>query len=186
MSAFRSVSDLPGEDFTAFVVARHAALLRFAAVLTADPRLAEEIVGDVLARAYERWGRIGGMDAPLAYVRRMVTNEYLSWRRRLRRSFPLAALDELADLEPDHADGYGERAEMHARLARLPTRQRACLVLRYYEDVSDEGIADILGCAVGTVRSNVSRALASLRIELTEPSPHVVTATRRRIDAEPR
>jgi RNA polymerase sigma-70 factor (sigma-E family) len=177
--ALRAVNDIAGDDFGAFVSARHSALLRFAVVLTGDGRLAEEIVADVLAKAYERRERILAMDAPLAYVRRMIVNEYLSWRRRVRRTFPSPVVDELAGVEPDHATAHSERAEMHSRLARLPVRQRACLVLRYYEDVSDETIAEILGCAVGTVRSNISRALANLRVELTMPSAGVPTSLRK-------
>jgi RNA polymerase sigma-70 factor (sigma-E family) len=160
-----------GLDFTAFVADRHAGLLRFAMVLTGDARLAEEIVADVLDRAYEQWDRIGVMDKTHGYVRRMVVNDYLSWRRRLRRTFPVAALDELAGIEPDHADAHTNRTDMHARLAALPARQRACLVLRYYEDLTDAEIADLLGCAIGTVRSNISRALAALRIDLAAVLP---------------
>ncbi len=157
------------QDFTDFVADRQAGLLRFAMVLTGDARLAEDIVADVLARAFERWDRIGVMDKAYGYVRRMVVNDYLSWRRRLRRTFPVAALEDLARSEPDHADAHLDRAAMHARLAGLPVRQRTCLVLRYYEDLTDLEISDVLGCAVGTVRSNISRALAALRIDATAP-----------------
>ncbi len=163
-----------GQDFAAFVAERQAGLLRFAMVLTGDSRLSEEIVADVLARSFERWDQIAVMDKPHGYVRRMVVNEYLSWRRRLRRTFPLGALDELVEPEPDHADARTERAQMHAYLAGLPVRQRACLVLRYYEGLSDQEIADLLSCAIGTVRSNISRALAALRIDLAVAPPHAV------------
>jgi RNA polymerase sigma factor (sigma-70 family) len=123
----------------------------------------------VLGRVYEQWDRIGAMQHSHGYVRRMVVNEYLSWRRRLRRTFPVAALDDLTEHEPDHADAHSDRADVAARLARLPARQRACLVLRYYDGQSDAEIAQTLGCAVGTVRSSISRALAALRIDAATP-----------------
>jgi RNA polymerase sigma-70 factor (sigma-E family) len=164
------VDDSTDADFGAFVARRQASLLRFAMVLTGNGRLAEDIVADVLARAYERWDRIGPMAAPQAYVRRMVVNDYLSWRRRLRRTVPVAEIEDRPG--PDRADGHDERADLHDRLARLPARQRACVVLRFYEDLPDEEIADVLGCAVGTVRSSVSRALARLRVDLVDRAGH--------------
>lgn len=173
MWSFRSVTE-NRQDFTAFVADRHAGLLRFAMVLTGDPRLAEDIVADVLARAWERWDQIAVMDRAHGYVRRMVVNDYLSWRRRLRRTFPLSTLEEFVEPEPDHADARADRAELHEHLAGLSTRQRACLVLRYYEGLTDMEVADLLGCAIGTVRSNISRALAALRIDLAAAPNHAV------------
>lgn len=162
------------QDFAGFVAARHAGLLRFAMVLTGDPRLAEDVVADVLARAWERWDQLAVMESAHGYVRRMVVNDYLSWRRRLRRTFPLGSLEEYAEPAPDHADANVDRAELHALLAGLSARQRACLVLRYYEGLADSEIAELLGCAIGTVRSNISRALAALRIDLAVASSHAV------------
>lgn len=143
-------------------------------VLSGDSRLAEDVVADVMARAWERWDQIAVMDNAHGYVRRMVVNEYLSWRRRLRRTFPHGALEDFATPEPDHADARADRAEMHAYLAGLSPRQRACLVLRYYEGLTDLEIANLLGCAIGTVRSNISRALAALRIDLAAAPSHAV------------
>lgn len=153
------------DSFTDFVATRHAGLLKFAMVLCGDARLAEDVVADVLGRAYEQWSRIGAMEHPHGYVRRMVVNEYLSWRRRLHRTFPVAEPDDSGETEPDHAERHSDRADVAERLARLPVRQRACLVLRFYEGHTDDEIADLLGCAAGTVRSNISRALATLRIQ---------------------
>jgi RNA polymerase sigma-70 factor (sigma-E family) len=157
------------DSFTAFVAQRQTGLLRFAMVLCGDSRLAEDVVADVLGRTYELWPRIGQMENPHGYVRRMIVNDYLSWRRRRRRTFPVAELGDLAGAEPDHADAHAARDEVVARLARLPSRQRACLVLRYYDGLTDAEIADVLCCAVVTVRSNVSRALAALRIDAVAP-----------------
>lgn len=163
--------------FSEFVVERQRGLLRFAMVLTGDSRLCEEIVQEVLVRAYERWAHIGALEHPNAYVRRMVVNEYLSWRRKWSRveTFDLAAH---GIAQSDHADAYAERNAVLADLARLPRKQRAVLVLRYYDGLSDGEIADVLGCAAGTVRGYASRALATLRIETGNRSTASGTASK--------
>jgi RNA polymerase sigma-70 factor (sigma-E family) len=156
-------------QFDEYVRAQRPALLRFATVLTGRTWLAEDVVSDVLGRAYERWDGIAAMSRPHAYVRRMVVNEYLSWQRRLRhRSRAGSDLEE--HVEPV-TDGVAERAErdaMIARLDRLPRKQRAAVVLRYYAGLSDAEIAAALGCRPCTVRSQISRALAALRIDIAE------------------
>jgi RNA polymerase sigma-70 factor (sigma-E family) len=149
-------------EFEAFAAARLPALLRYAVLLSGDPEQARDIVQDVLARALVKWGRIGKVDEPYAYVRRMVTNEYLSWRRR--RRLPTVPLDAEALGRPAAVTGDDE---MWPLLATLPKQQRAVLVLRFYEGLSDAEIADVLGCRAGTVRSNASRGLVTLRVELT-------------------
>src|SRR5262245_20475122 len=110
-------------------------------VLCGDPRLAEDLVADVLDRAFERWRRIETTDQPYAYVRRMVVNEYLSFRRRRRRSAPYADLESLSAAVPDHAAPHAERDALIQQLSTLPHQQRATLVLRYFEDLSDSEIA---------------------------------------------
>ena len=159
--------------FEEFAVARLAAVLRFAAVLTGDRGLAEDVVQEVLIRAHGRWDAIACLDRPEAYVRKMIVNEYLSWRRRSWRLVPSGAgTDVDARFVPDPAVHHAERDAILAELARLPRRQRAVLVLRYYEALSDAEIADVLGCAPGTVRGYASRALATLRVDLAEaPRP---------------
>jgi len=150
--------------FSEFVVERQRGLLRFAMVLTGDARLCEEIVQDVLVRAYERWAHIGALEYPNAYVRRMVVNEFLSWRRKWSRVEPFdVAAHGIA--QSDHAEAYAERTAVLSDLAKLPRKQRAVLVLRYYDGLSDAEIAEVLGCSAGTVRGYASRALATLRIE---------------------
>lgn len=156
-------------EFAAFVRERERPLLRFAMVLCGDARRAEELVADTLARAYEQWARISMMDQPGAYVRRMIVNDYLSWRRRLRRTVPVPDPDGGA--VPDHAVAHAERAALIAALAALPPKQRAVLVLRFYLDMPDDEIAATLGCAQSTVRSNAARALSALRIPLTHQPP---------------
>jgi RNA polymerase sigma-70 factor (sigma-E family) len=154
-------------DFDHYVRTNRRALLRFATVLTGQAWLAEDVVCDVLGRAFERWDRIGGFAEPHAYVRRMVVNDYLSWRRRLARTAPRADVEPVGADIGDGAQEHAERDEMIRRLARLPRRQRTAVVLRYYAGLSDPDIAAQLGCREPTVRSQISRALATLRIDLT-------------------
>lgn len=156
----------PTEDFVDFLEAHQTGLLRFAMVLTGDAALAADVVADVLDRVFERWAAIAVTDKQLAYVRRMVVNDYLSWRRSRRRLVPLAGIPETIDVTTDHAETHAERTEMLQRLAALPSQQRATLVLRYYQGLSDAEIAGTLGCWQSTVRSNASRALAALRIAM--------------------
>jgi RNA polymerase sigma-70 factor (sigma-E family) len=162
--------------FEEFAAARLPAVLRFAAVLTGDRGLAEDVVQEVLIRAHGRWEAIARLDRPEAYIRKMIVNEYLSWRRRSWRLVPSGAGTEVdGRLSPDPAAEHAERDALLAELARLPGRQRAVLVLRYYEGLSDTEIADAFGCATGTVRGYASRALAMLRVEMTgSPAQHVI------------
>ncbi len=153
-------------DFSDYVRTQRPALMRFATVLTGQTWLADDLVSDVLGKAFERWDDIGAMERPHAYVRRMLVNEHVSWRRRLKRRAPDTELSELATA--DGATEHAERDAMLARLDRLPPRRRAAVVLRYYADLSDAEIAEVLGCRVGTVRSQIARALSSLRIDCTE------------------
>jgi RNA polymerase sigma-70 factor (sigma-E family) len=153
--------------FEEFAVARLPALLRYAVVLTGDRGLAEDVVQEVLARAHSRWQRIVQCEQPEQYVRRMVVNEYLSWRRRWGRIVPVPEVTPPPSDAPDHATTHANREALRGELARLPRRQRTVLVLRYYEGLSDSEIADVLGCTSGTVRGYASRALATLRVDLS-------------------
>lgn len=151
------------DDFDSFVVARGAALVRFAYLLTGNTHLAEDIVQEVLARIHRRWARIERMAAPEAYVRRAIVREYLSWRRRR------ASTEEIVAEVPDQGDPHDpaqtivERGQMWALLAGLPRAQRTVLVLRFYNDLGDDEIAHVLGCGRSTVRAHAARALARLR-----------------------
>mgnify|MGYP002621433584 FL=1 len=153
--------------FDEWARARLPTLVRFAVALAGDRGLGEDIVQEVLIRAYGRWGRIATLDQPEAYLRRMVTNEYLSWRRRWARVTPHADVPATTEsgAEPDHAETHADRSLLATELARLPRRQRAVLVLRYYEHLTDAEIADVLDCPQGTVRSLASRALRTLRVD---------------------
>lgn len=158
-------------DFATYVARQRPALLRFATVLTSQPWLADDIVSDVLGRAYERWDRIEPLAEPHAYVRQMIVNEYLSWRRRLARTSPRADLEAAMAEVADDAEVHAERDAMMRRLAALPRRQRAAVVLRYYAGLSDADIATHLGCQTPTVRSQISRALAALRLDQSALGP---------------
>ena len=160
--------------FEEFVALRLGALLRYATVVTWDPHLAEDVTQEVLVRAQQRWGRIAGLDAPEAYVKRMVVNEFLSWRRR-RSARPVTreSLEAAAGSVPDHGASWGERDAMWRLIATLPAKQRAAVALRFYEDMSYDEIADALGCRAVTARSHVSRALLALREQL--PSAPILT-----------
>ena len=161
--------------FEEFAAARLPAVLRFAAVLTGERGLAEDVVQEVLLRASRRWETIAGLDRPEAYVRKMIVNEYLSWRRRSWRLVPSDALEAGAGRPGrDHAADHAERDALLAEVGRLPRRQKTVLVLRYYEALSDAEIAAVLGCTPGTVRGYASRVLAALRVDL---SPKTLTAT---------
>ncbi len=152
--------------FEEFALARLPALLRYAYLLCGDRELARDIVQEVLARAMVHWKRISAAEEPVAYVRKMVTNEYLSFRRR--KQVRTVALTEDAASYPDPASAVADRAQLWQQLSTLPRQQRAVIVLRYYEGLSDQEIAIVLGCQPATVRAYATRARATLRIELTD------------------
>lgn len=168
--------------FEEFAAERLPALLRFAAVLTGDRASAEDLAQEVLIRVHARWPAIGGLDRPEYYVRKMILNEFLSWRRRSWRPVPAGRGTEVDRRQaPDPAASYAERDALVTELGKLPARQRAVLALRYYVGLSDTEIADTLGCTPGTVRGYASRALATLRVEMTPrplPAPAFSKETR--------
>jgi RNA polymerase sigma-70 factor (sigma-E family) len=164
-------------DFDDYVVRHQRALMRFATVLSGQTWLADDLVADVLGRAFERWDRIGAVADPHAYVRRMIVNEHLSWRRRLARTTPRADI-KMSECVSDGAHEHAERDAMITRLAALPRKQRAAVVLRYYAGMSDADIAAELGCREITVRSQISRALATLRLGLTGDAPVLAQESR--------
>jgi RNA polymerase sigma-70 factor (sigma-E family) len=152
-------------SFESFVAARLAALYRYAMVLTRDRHDAEDLVQEALTRTGVHWRRIVRKDDPEGYVRtamlRIMTNRW----RRPRREVTVAEPPEpaVADLG---LEGLLDDASLRARLAELPPRMRAVLVLRYVEERSEKEIARLLGCSTGTVKSQASRALAKLRTAL--------------------
>lgn len=155
--------DTEPDGFRDFVVARQRALLRTAWLLTGDWQLAEDLVQTALAKTWPHWDRVSYDGNPEAYVRRVLVTTYATWwRRRWRNEIPTSELPELAA----SADAY-TMADLRDALARLlptlPRRQRAVLVLRYYDDLSEAQTAELLGCSVGTVKSQAWKALSRLR-----------------------
>lgn len=148
-----------------FVDARLAALARYAVVLTGDTHLAQDLVQETMVRCQLAWRKVARADSPERYVKRMMVNLYLDWRRGswFRRVFLAGESDEATRVPTDHAERNADRDLIWQALAHLPRQQRAALVLRYYEDLPDAEIAQTLGCAVGTARGYISRALATLR-----------------------
>jgi RNA polymerase sigma-70 factor (sigma-E family) len=149
------------QDFAEFVASRWTALYRLAYLRTASPTLAEDLLQTSLEKAYVRWARIVGMEHAEAYVRRMIANTYLSGRRRAW------VREEPSDRMPESGSSTDgpllDRALLWPLVCALPARQRAVIVLRYYEDLSEAEIATTLGCAPGTVKSQSSAAMKSLR-----------------------
>ncbi|HVE64826.1 MAG TPA: SigE family RNA polymerase sigma factor [Mycobacteriales bacterium] len=157
------MDDAMREEFRDFVAARSPALLRTAYLMTGQRQDAEDLLQTSLAKTLVAWRRVRSADNPEAYVRRLMLNTRTSlWRRHRHEAGPVADPPD----RPDSADHYGD-ADLHdalwAALATLGRRQRAVLVLRYYEGLSEAEIADALGVSVGTVKSQASRALAALR-----------------------
>ncbi|HSR23973.1 MAG TPA: SigE family RNA polymerase sigma factor [Candidatus Eisenbacteria bacterium] len=159
------------EVFTSFVAARHAALLRTAVLLAGDRHAGEDLLQSVLAKTYVAWPRIREPRVAEAYVRRALVNTATSWWRSgwARREVQRAALPDAPVAAT--VDVLAERSALWPHLRALPTRQRAVLVLRYYEDLSEAQIADLLGCSAGTVKSQASRALSTLRARLGAAAP---------------
>ncbi|GAB4103027.1 SigE family RNA polymerase sigma factor [Micromonospora taraxaci] len=156
--------------FEEYVSSRGPALVRLARLLTGDAHRAEDLTQEVLSQAYVQWRRIARADRPDVYVRRMLVNANISWWRR--RSSRELVVDTFAD-RPHRGDLGGEAAdrdEMWRLILDLPDRQRAVLVLRYYEDLDDTTIAQILDCSPVTVRTHAMRALANLRERCGAPT----------------
>lgn len=156
--------------FEQFAATELAPLVRFATVLTNDRGLAEDVCQEVLVRARDQWGRIERLDRPHAYVRKMIVNEYLSWRRKWVRFVPRGQIT-LAGQHPDHADRVAEHEDVLALVGSLPPQQRTALVLRYFEDLPDSEIARLMSCRESTVRGYILRALRTLRIDLAADAP---------------
>jgi RNA polymerase sigma-70 factor (sigma-E family) len=145
-------------------------LVRTAYAVSGDLGVAEDAVQTAFAKAYRGWRRISRLEAPEAYLRRMAVNEVLNDRRLARRRHEITSAEPPERATPGSADPPLPDDELWRAVTTLPPRQRAVLVLRYYEDLSEQQIADVLGCRPGTVKSQASAALASLRSRLDHPT----------------
>jgi RNA polymerase sigma factor (sigma-70 family) len=139
-------------------------------MLTGDSHLAQDLIQDVMVKVHTKWRSVAAADHPRLYVKTMVTRAFISWRRRWAVRNILLSADAVIDGEPvgDHAMTIVDRDDAWQRLATLPRQQRAVLVLRYYERLTDPEIATMLGCSPGTVRGYASRALAALRLGMAD------------------
>ncbi|GIH91141.1 SigE family RNA polymerase sigma factor [Planobispora siamensis] len=150
--------------YDAFVAAHWQRLLRTAYLLTRDWAAAEDLVQTALMKVWQAWSRVG--EEPEAYVRKIIVNVHLSWwRRRWRqREISTGSPPDRGGTE-DSTGRIDEREVVWQALGRLPARQRAVVVLRFFEDMTELQTAETLGCSVGTVKSQTSKALARLRID---------------------
>jgi RNA polymerase sigma-70 factor (sigma-E family) len=155
--------DAEAEGFAQFVEARQRALQRTAWLLTGDWALAEDLVQTALVRSWPRWERINRRDDPEIYVRRAMVNSWASWRRR--RWWGERPTDAVPDVQAvgDVAAEVAVRVAVQRALRSLTPRQRAVLVLRVFDDLSEGQVAQVLDCAVGTVKATMARAVARLR-----------------------
>ena len=171
LAAARDTAPDPGDqvtqrlEFDDFVAARSSGLLRTAYLLTHDHALAEDLLQTALTKAWFAWSRIEGRPEP--YVRKVLVNTYASWwRRRWNGELATEELPEgrgHAGTDATAASDTGH--DLWTAMGRLPRRQRAVVVLRYFEDLTEAETARLLGCSVGTVKSQASKALAKLRID---------------------
>lgn len=149
-------------DFDDFVAARSQALLRTAYLLTRDHGLAEDLLQTALSKAWFSWQKVETRPEP--YVRKILVNTYASWwRRKWNGERPTDELPEQGG--HDGTAAVDARHDLSEAIGRLPKRQRAVVVLRYFEDLSEAETAEMLGCSRGTVKSQLSKALAKLRID---------------------
>ena len=156
----RTSGDDVEADFCAFVAGRQSALRNAAWLLTGDVGLAEDLVQTALVKSWPHWDKLVRTGGSEAYVRRVLVTTYSSWwRRKWRREVPSVlpdiAVSEVTDLDLS--------ASVRSAMLSLPPRQRAVIVLRYFEDLSETQAAEALGCSVGNVKSQSSRALDKLR-----------------------
>ncbi|HTJ32491.1 MAG TPA: SigE family RNA polymerase sigma factor [Dactylosporangium sp.] len=172
------------EDFREFVALRSKALLRTAYLLAGDWATAEDLLQIALTKTFLAWKRLGHIEAVEPYARRVLVNTSTSWwRRRWHGERPTEVLPETA--AADQLEESLERDAMWRHVRALPNRQRAVLVLRYYEDQSEAETARLLGVSVGTVKSQTSRALATLRDKLSAEGVRPATRTQQQQPTEP-
>ncbi len=151
--------------FAHLVEARSTALLRLAFAVVGDHQLAQDLLQEALVKTYVAWPRLREPAAAEAYVRRTIVTTAISWRRR--PSFHEPPIEVLPEAEHgDETDRLTTHRVLWKHVRGLPPRQRAALVLRYYEDLSEADTAQLMGCSVGTVKSQVATALGKLRNQL--------------------
>lgn len=152
------------DDFDVFMAERWPRLVRSAYLLTGDTHDAEDLAQAALVKVFSSWHRVRRADNVDAYVQRVLINCNSSrFRKRRVQENPVGDIPDGLYLVGDHADQVGERSRFMAALARLSPGQRAVIVLRFYEDLTEAQTAAAMGCTVGTVKSQTAKALARLR-----------------------
>jgi RNA polymerase sigma-70 factor (sigma-E family) len=164
--------DSESDGFEAFVHARTPALLRSAYLLTGDQHLAEDLVQSALVRTHRAWPRVSALGNAEAYTRKAMYHLQVSWWRRRRPAESVSAgpSQRGTPAQPDHAESAALRLSVRTALWQLPPRQRAVVVLRFFDDLTEAQTAEMLGVTVGTVKSQTVRALARLRAVAPELS----------------
>lgn len=151
------------DDIDTFLAARWSSLFRLACLLTGSPTEADDLLQESLVKVYLRWAKISRTQVPEAYVRRMMVNTLVSRSRRPYKRRELLEGTVTGGAVGSSEDVVLDRAQVWPLVCALPVRQRAVIVLRYYEDMSEHEIADVLGCSTGSVKSQAHDALTSLR-----------------------
>lgn len=161
-------------EFEEFVAARSPSLQRAAYLMVGERGLAQDLVQEALTKTYVAWPRLREAANAEAYTRKVITTTAISWFRRKSWSSerPTGFLPEVS--HPGHADASNQSAWLWEALQSLPVRQRAAIVLRYYEDLTEQQTATAMGCATGTVKSQVSSGLAKLRTRLGDSAADVL------------
>jgi RNA polymerase sigma-70 factor (sigma-E family) len=160
------VSDRARSEFPEFVAARGTALQRAAYLMVGEVALAQDLVQEALTKTYVAWPRLRDTANAEAYTRKAITTTAISWFRR-KGWYAERATDQPPERRSvDHAETVTTSATLWIALQSLPPRQRVAVVLRFYEDLTEAQTADAMGCAVGTVKSQVSAGLAKLRERL--------------------
>jgi RNA polymerase sigma-70 factor (sigma-E family) len=154
--------------FTDFVSAEQAPLLRLAVLLTGDRGQAEDLVQTALMKSYRHWARITRSGTPSAYVRRVMVTTNSSWRRRL------SSTEQVMEMLPDRPDPSSQPTEHDQELLQalraLPPRMRTAIVLRFYEDLSEQRAGELMGCSASAVNTQTARGLTRLRASLAAPA----------------
>jgi len=172
-SPVNHVQDAP--TFDEYAASAWAWLYRSSYLLTGNHADAEDLAQQTLLEVYRSWAKVSRADQPSAYVRRMLTNLYISGRRPKARKLELLT-DAPPEPRPAATAGPEERMVLWPHVATLPPRQRAVIVLRYYEQLSEREIADALGCSTGNVKSTAHRALQALRAAIGPEANHAEEA----------
>lgn len=165
-------------EYREFVLTQWPPLFRTAYLLTGDHQHAEDLLQTALVKVYLAWPRVSRVSHPLAYTRRVLVNQASSWWRRRQRT-ELVVPDPPEPADPGFADALVDARVVWQAVLRLPVRQRAVVVLRYYEDLAESEIAEVLGVAPGTVKAHAHAARAALRDQLGPLHPSLTSGDQR-------